>query len=116
MLKWCKIHMFVCGKSEVIAINTNQQPRADEDPSEWEDYEYEEPMIVGCAYSNNYGRSEGMNEKRTLALTEKELEILEFCIAFLNVIQERLTENGEISEDFSALVKPKCKKRKKVGF
>lgn len=99
----------------MIAINTKQQPRADEEPDEW-DEEYEEPMTVGCAYSHNYGRSEGMNEKRTLALTEKELEILEFCIGFLNVIQERLTENGEISEDFSALVEPKCKKRKKVGF
>ena len=99
----------------MILINTKQQPRADEEPDEW-DEEYEEPMVVGYAYSDNYGRSEGMNEKRTLALTEKELEILEFCIAFLNVIQERLTENGEISEYFSALVKPKCKKRKKVGF
>lgn len=117
MLKWYKIHMFVCEKSEVIAINTNQQPRADEEPDEWENHEeYDEPYIIGSAYSHNYGRSEGMNEKRTLSLTEKELEILEFCIAFLNVIQERLTENGEISEDFSALVKPKCKKRKKVGF
>lgn len=99
----------------MIAINTKQQPRADNEPDEW-DEEYEEPMIVGCAYSNNYGRSEGMDEKRTLALTEKELEILEFCIAFLNVIQERLTENGEISEGFSALSEPKRKKRKKVGF
>ena len=101
----------------MIAINTNQQPRADEEPDEWEDCEeYEEPMIVGYAYSNNYGRSEGMDEKRTLALTEKELEILEFCIAFLNVIQERLTENGEISEDFAGVTQLTKKKRKKVGF
>lgn len=99
----------------MIAINTKQKPRADEEPDEW-DEEYEEPMIVGCAYSNNFGRSEGMDEKRTLALTEKELEILEFCIAFLNCIQKRLTENGEISEDFSALSEPERKKRKKVGF
>lgn len=99
----------------MIAINTKQQPRADEEPDEW-DEEYEEPMIVGCAYSNNYGRSEGMDEKRTLALTEKELEILAFCIAFLNVIQERLTENGEISEGFDGVTQLTKKKRKKVGF
>ena len=101
-------------KSEVIAINKKQQPRADEDPSEWEDYE--EPMTVGYAYSNNYGRSEGMNEKRAVSLTEKEIEILEFCIAFLNVIQKRLEENGEISEAFEEMTQPTKKKRKKVGF
>lgn len=100
----------------MIAINTKQQPRADEEPDEWNEEEYEEPLIYGYAYSDNYGRSEGMDEKRTLALTEKEFEILEFCIAFLNVIQERLTENGEILEGFSALSEPKRKKRKKVGF
>ena len=73
-------------------------------------------MTVGYAYSHNYGRSEGMNEKRTLALTEKEIEILEFCLAFLNVIQKRLEENGEISEDFAEMTEQPKKKRKKVGF
>lgn len=101
--------------------NTRQRPRADEDePNEWEDYEeYEEPMTVGCAYSNNYGRSERMTEKRTLSLTEKELEIFEFCLAFLNVIQKRLAENGEISEDFAELfdkAKENTDDEKKVGF
>lgn len=103
-------------QSEVIAINTKQQPRADNEPEEWNEEEYEEPLIYGYAYSDNYGRSEGMNEKRTLALTEKELQIFEFCIIFLNTIQKRLEENGEISEAFEEMTQPTKKKRKKVGF
>lgn len=100
----------------MIPINTKQQPRADEEPDEWDEEEYEEPLIYGYAYSDNYGRSKEMDKKITLALTEQEIEILEFCLEFLNEIHERLEQNGEISEDFAEITKQLKGKKKKVGF